>query len=109
MKMKEKQPRPQLPNRFLKFQKDYPEIFDLYEQLGSATRAAGPLDAKTHALVKLGIAAGASMEGAVHSHVRRARAAGCSPEEIRQVALLALTTLGFPRMMTILSWIDEML
>jgi alkylhydroperoxidase/carboxymuconolactone decarboxylase family protein YurZ len=107
--MKKKKPSAKLPSRFLKFQKDYPDIFDLYEQLGAATRSAGPLDAKTHALVKLGIAAGASMEGAVHSHVRRAREVGCSDGEIRQVALVALTTLGFPRMMTILSWIDETL
>ena len=107
--MKRKPPNLNLPNRFLKFQKDYPGIFELYEQLGSATRAAGPLDARTHALVKLGIAAGAGLEGAVHSHVRRAREAGCSPKEIRQIALLGLTTLGFPKMMTILSWIDETL
>ena len=98
-----------LPGRFLKFKENYPEIFQAYETLGRAASDAGPLGKKEISLVKLGIAAGAKMEGAVHSHTRRALEAGASPEEIRHVALLAVTTLGFPNMMAVLSWIDEVL
>src|SRR6266568_4563900 len=71
-----------LPKRYLQFQKRYPQVFQAYDALGAATAEAGPLSDKTRALVKLAIAAGGQMEGAVHSHTRRALEAGCSAEEI---------------------------
>jgi len=98
-----------LPSRFVKFQSTYPELYTAYEELGKRASEAGPLDKKNLALIKLGIACGARLEGAVHSHCRRAIEAGASPEEIRQVALVGVTTLGFPSMMACLSWIDETL
>ena len=96
-----------LPKRYLQFQKTYPQVFRAYDALGAATAEAGPLSDKTRALVKLAIAAGGQMEGAVHSHTRRALEAGCSPEEIFHVALLSTTTLGFPTMMKAFSWMDD--
>jgi alkylhydroperoxidase/carboxymuconolactone decarboxylase family protein YurZ len=98
-----------LPGRYLRFQKDYPEVFKAYDALGTATQGAGPLPPKSRALVKLALAVGARMEGAVHSHTRRALEAGCTPDEIRHVALLATTTIGFPGMMSTLSWMDDVL
>lgn len=98
-----------LPGRFKRFQKDFPEVFAAYDALGNATAAAGPLDGKTRALVKLGIAVGSQLEGAIHSHTRRAIEAGCTPDEIRQVVVLATTTLGFPAMMKALSCADDVL
>ena len=98
-----------IPKRFLKFQKTYPGIAKAYEQMGTATRAAGPLDVKTRALVGLAIAVGARHEGAVHSHTRKALEAGCSPKEIRHAVLLSVTTMGFPNMMAALSWVDDVL
>ncbi len=98
-----------LPARFIQFQKKFPKIFLAYEALGAATADAGPLDEKSRALVKLGIAIGGQMEGAVHSHARRALEGGCSADEIRHVALLATTTLGFPSMIKALSWVDDVL
>jgi 4-carboxymuconolactone decarboxylase len=45
----------------------------------------------------------------VHSHVRRAKAAGASPEEIYH-ALIALTsTIGFPTVSAALSWAYDVL
>lgn len=98
-----------LPGRFLRFKETYPKIFQAYEALGAAAAESGPLSKKEISLVKLGIAAGAKMEGAVHSHTRRALEAGVSPDEIRHAVLLAVTTLGFPSMMAVLSWVDEIL
>ena len=98
-----------VPARYLKFQKTYPNVFRAYAALGVATQDAGPLSKKTRALAKLAIALGARMEGAVHSHTRRALEAGCTPEEIRHVVLLATTTIGFPAMMSALSWVDDVL
>ena len=80
-----------------------------YTALGAASAEGGPLEGKTRALVKLAIAVGGQMEGAVHSHTRRAVEAGCSAEEIRHVALLGVTTIGFPSMMKTLSWVEDVI
>lgn len=98
-----------LPGRYVQFQKRYPKLFQAYDALGNASAESGPLAGKERALVKLALAIGGQMEGAVHSHTRRALEAGCNAEEIRHVALLAVTTLGFPTMMKTSSWIDDVI
>jgi len=98
-----------VPKRFLKFHETYPDVGDAYRTLGDAVRASGPLDAKVQSLVKLGISVGARMEGAVHSHTRKAVEAGCTQEEIRHAVLQATTTIGFPNMMAAMSWVDDVL
>ncbi len=96
-----------IPKRFQKFTDDYPDVAHAYESLGDAVHGAGPLDPKTRALVKLSISIGARLEGAVHSHVRKALTAGVKPDELRHAALLALPTIGLPSMIAALSWIDD--
>jgi alkylhydroperoxidase/carboxymuconolactone decarboxylase family protein YurZ len=98
-----------IPTRFKEFGRKYPEIMEAYEALGNAAQQAGPLDTKTRALVKLGIAVGSWREGAVHSHTRRALEAGCTADEIHHVVLLACTTLGFPSMMATMTWVQDIL
>src|ERR1700736_7031953 len=97
----------QMPARYQHFEKSYPAVMLAVEALGEATQSAGPLDGKTRALVKLAIAVGAAREGAVHSHTRRALEAGCTPDERRQGAGLASTTVGFPTTMAAISWIED--
>lgn len=97
------------PKRFQKFTKDYPSVAKSYEALGDAVHRSGPLDEKTRALIKLGISTGARLEGAAHSHVRKALAIGATPDELRHVVLLALPTIGLPSMMAAMSWIDDIL
>lgn len=97
-----------LPHHFLKFSQDHPQVASAYRALGDAT-AEGPLDAKTRALVKLGMSIGAGMEGAAHSQARKALESGASAEELRHAVLQATTTLGFPAMMRGLSWIEDVL
>jgi AhpD family alkylhydroperoxidase len=87
----------------------FPEVWSAYNRLGEAAAAAGPLDAKTQRLVKLALAIGGACEGGVHSHVRRGLGEGLTPEELRHVALLAVTTLGWPSAVRAHSWIDDML
>ena len=99
----------QLPGRYQDFAKSYPGVMQAVEALGEATRAAGPLDKKTCTLVKLAIALGALREGAVHSHTRRALEAGCTPDELRHVGVLAITTIGFPSTMATMSWVEDIL
>jgi 4-carboxymuconolactone decarboxylase len=98
-----------IPKRFQKFTEDYPDVASAYEALGNAVHSAGPLDEKTRALIKLAISTGARLEGAVHSHARKAIKASASTEEMRQTVLLALPTIGLPSMMAALSWIDDII
>ena len=99
----------QLPKHYIKFQETYPDVWQAYDQLGATVHGAGPLDAKTRALIKLALAIGVSREGAVHAHVRKLVEMEVAPSEIRQVALLAIPTVGFPASMSALSWIDDIL
>lgn len=99
----------QIPKRYQRFTEDYPEVAKAYEHLGDAVHNAGPLDEKTRALIKLAISTGARLEGAVHSHTRKALKVGCTPEELRHVVLLSLPTIGLPSMMAALSWIDDII
>lgn len=98
-----------LPNVYLKFRDGFPGVAKALDGLGEAVDAAGPLDERTARLVKLGLAIGAAAEGSVRSNVRKSLAAGATPDEVRQVALLAITTCGFPLAIAGAGWIDEVL
>ncbi|APE30735.1 carboxymuconolactone decarboxylase [Halomonas aestuarii] len=86
---------------------DYPEVWEAYAALGKACAESGPLDARTRRLVKLALAVGARSEGAVHSHVRRGLEEGESGEALKQVAMLAIPTLGLPSGVAALTWIED--
>lgn len=94
----------QLPETYRQFLQDHDTLGAAYERLGEAAASAGPLDQKCRELIKLGMAAALRAETAVHSHVRRALEAGASAEEVEHTILLGVTTMGFPTMMTALSW-----
>ncbi|MDX1466266.1 MAG: carboxymuconolactone decarboxylase family protein [Halomonas sp.] len=85
----------------------YPEVWSAYAELGRACAEAGPLDARTRRLIKLALAVGARSEGAVHSHVRRGLEEGESAEALKQVAMLAIPTLGLPGGVAALTWIED--
>jgi alkylhydroperoxidase/carboxymuconolactone decarboxylase family protein YurZ len=85
----------------------YPAVWEAFNRLGDTLASAGPLDAKTQRLVKLAIAVGAGLQGGLHSHVRRGIAEGISAEEMRHVALLAISTIGWPSAMARLSWMED--
>jgi 4-carboxymuconolactone decarboxylase len=98
-----------LPVAYREFRSSYPAVAGALDQLGEAVAGAGPLDDRTQRLVHLGIAIGAVAEGAVRSNVRRALDAGATVDEIRHVALLAITTAGFPTAIAGLGWTEEVL
>ncbi len=95
------------PFSYQRFKKEFPDIEKEYDRLAKKCHASGPLNKKTRRLIKLGIAIGSNSEGAVKSHTRRALAIGTSSKEIRQVVLLGLTTIGFPKMIASLNWVHE--
>jgi AhpD family alkylhydroperoxidase len=97
------------PKHYLKFKKLYPGLFAAWEAIGKSVREDGPIDPKTGHLIQLASAAAVRSEGAVHSHVRRALAAGATREEIHHAIMLTAATIGFPAVMAALSWAEDML
>lgn len=98
-----------LPEVYVAFRERFPDVAGAQDRLGAALDAAGPLDPHTRRLVKLGIAIGALAEGAVRSNARKALGEGATPEEIRHVAVLAVTTAGFPTTSAAMAWVDQVL
>jgi alkylhydroperoxidase/carboxymuconolactone decarboxylase family protein YurZ len=86
----------------------YPDVWDAYGDLGKACSHAGPIDGETKRLVKLALAVGAQSEGAVHSHVLRGLEEDVDPDALRHVAMLATPTIGFPKSVAALTWIDDL-
>lgn len=87
----------------------HPQVFQALDSLGAAVRRAGPLDDKTVHLVQLAAAAAERSEGAVHSHARRAIAAGASPDEVRHALIALVSTIGFPNVTAALTWAEDVL
>ncbi|GAB2791912.1 carboxymuconolactone decarboxylase family protein [Halomonas shantousis] len=100
-------PHKQLPSGASEVARHYPDVWEAFAALGEACAEAGPLDERTCRLVKLALAIGARSEGAVHSHTRRGLSESISPEELRQVALLSIPTLGLPNAAAALTWIED--
>ena len=97
----------ELPQPFQDFNKDFPRVAEAYEALAGAAHDAGPLDERARRLVKLSIAIGGRLEGAVRAHARLAKECGVSDAELDHVVLLALTTIGLPSTVAARTWIRD--
>ena len=87
--------------------REYPHFMAAIDALGKAAADAGPLPEKTRHLLQIAAAAAIRSEGAVHSHARRAIAAGAKRAEIQHAVIAATSTIGFPNVMAALSWIND--
>jgi len=99
--------RSELPSPVKGFRDEYKEVWQAFTELGDNCHRAGPLDEKTRRLIKLALAIGAGLEGGTHSAVRNALVAGVTPEEMKHVAVLGITTLGLPSSMRAMTWIGD--
>ncbi|MBI5342295.1 MAG: carboxymuconolactone decarboxylase family protein [Deltaproteobacteria bacterium] len=98
-----------LPKAYLGMKERYGGVMEAVEKMGEALTDAGPLDEKTAQLVQLAAAAAIRSEGSVHSHVRRALAAGAKPEEIRHALVLLTSTIGFPTVAASMTWAGDIM
>ncbi|EGJ51395.1 carboxymuconolactone decarboxylase family protein [Desulfocurvibacter africanus] len=98
----------QLPKNFQRIKDRYGKVIALLDQARDEALKAGPLDEKTGHLVQLTACAAIRSEGGVHSHARRAMAAGATLDEIRHAVLLTIPTIGFPNVAAVLSWLEDM-
>lgn len=95
------------PEWFLHLRSKYNSLLEAVDTLGKAAQDSGPLDEKTAHLIQMAGAVTLRSEGAVHSHARRAKAAGATNEEIEHAAILLTSTAGFPNVSAALSWIED--
>jgi alkylhydroperoxidase/carboxymuconolactone decarboxylase family protein YurZ len=98
-----------LPDVYTTFRERFQDVARSLDHVAQAAERSGPLDERTQRLVKLALAVGSVSQGAVRSNVRKALQAGDNLDEIRQVAVLAITTCGFPTAIAGLGWIDDVL
>lgn len=98
-----------LPRVYVDFNERFPQVAAAQGALARAVREQSPFDEKTERLLTLALAIGAEANGAVRSNVRKAVQHGATVEELRAVALAAITTCGFPTAIAALRWIDEVL
>lgn len=96
-----------IPGTYREFVRRFPSLGRAHEDIAKAAGEAGPLDAKTLALIKIGICVGAGLESALRSHVRRAMQHGATVAEIEQAILLGMNTVGFPRTVAAWSWATQ--
>jgi len=97
------------PSQYTTIMKRYKKVITALDGLGRATKSAGPLNTKNAELIQLAAAAAVRSEGSVHSHARRALAAGAKPDEIRHALIVLTSTIGFPTVSAALSWADDVL
>ncbi|MGM0575320.1 MAG: carboxymuconolactone decarboxylase family protein [Myxococcota bacterium] len=97
---------PKPPSTYKAFVSRFPELGEAWQSIREG-EGKGPLDEKASRLVKLGVAVGAMREGAVHSAVRKAKAAGATREEIEHVVTLAASTIGLPSSVAVWSWMTD--
>lgn len=96
-----------LPQVYVDFTERFPEVAEAQGELARRIREGTPFDEATNRLLKLALAIGSESEGAVRSNTRKALQHGASPDDVRAVALLALTTCGFPTTIAALGWMQE--
>jgi len=100
---------PKYPAQYTNITAKYKGVMKALDSVGKAVKSAGPLNKKTSELIQLAAAAATRSEGSVHSHTRRAMAAGAKPDEIRHALILLTSTVGFPTVSAALSWADDVL
>lgn len=85
---------------FTQFKKEFPEIYAGHEALGKEIHEnSGPLNEKSRWLIKIAVSAACNHKRALETHIRKAKAAGVTDEEVTHALLLVIQTAGFPTFM----------
>ena len=85
---------------FSDFKKEFPEIFAKHEALGKEIHEnTGPLSEKVRWLLKIAISGACNHKRALETHIRKAKAAGVTDEEVKHALVLLIPTAGFPTFM----------
>lgn len=97
------------PGLYQTVNRHHPDYIAALEKLGITLKEMGPLGEKEAHLIQLAASVACGSEGAAHSHTRRALEAGATPAEIRHCVFLLTSTIGFPKTMAGMSWVNDIL
>ena len=82
---------------FTRFKDEFPEVYARHEALGKEIHEKiGPLPESSRWLIKIAISAACTHKRALATHIKKARAAGITDDEIKHALLLLIPTAGFP-------------
>jgi len=82
---------------FTRFKEEFPEVFARHEALGKEIHEkVGPLPENSRWLIKIAISAACNHKRALATHIKKARAAGVTEDDIKHALLLLIPTAGFP-------------
>ena len=85
---------------FTRFKEEFPEINARHDALGKEIHEkAGPLGENSRWLIKIAISAACNHKRALATHIKKAKAAGVTDEQIKHALLLLIPTTGFPTFM----------
>jgi len=85
---------------FTIFKEDFPRVYAKHEALGKEIHEmSGPLPEKVRWLMKVAISGACRCPVALETHIKKARVAGATEEEIQHTLLMLIQTTGFPTFM----------
>lgn len=96
-----------LPKPYIDFKEYFPELAQAFEKLGVCCKEAGPLDARSARMVKMGMAVATGSRGGIKSQARKAMGEGFTIDELRHAAVLAMPSIGFAPVIAAIGWINE--
>ncbi len=85
---------------FTEFKKDFPKVYSDHEALGKEIHEkSGPLAEKARWLIKIAISGASHHFLSLETHIKKAKEAGVTEEEIKHALLMLIQTAGFPTFM----------
>lgn len=85
---------------FTDFKEEFPLIDSKYEELGRVIHEeSGPLKERERWLMKVAISGAAGHLRSLEVHIKKAKEAGVTEDEIKHTLLLLIPTVGFPAFM----------
>ena len=89
------------------FSEQYPDINAALTNLRQTCEKGKHFDEKISMLVKLAVAVGAGFENTVKAHTAKALKMGIPEEQIEEVILINLVTIGYSQAVAALNWVHE--
>jgi alkylhydroperoxidase/carboxymuconolactone decarboxylase family protein YurZ len=94
---------------FTRFKEEFPEVYARHKALGREVHEkVGPLGENSRWLIKIAISAACNHKRALATHIKKAKAADVTDEEIKHALLLLIPTAGFPTFMKAYSVLDNL-
>jgi AhpD family alkylhydroperoxidase len=87
------------------FSIQYPEVNEALNHLRQVCEKSRQFDEKISMLLKLAVAVGAGLENTVKAHAAKALRLGLTEDQIEEVILINLPSIGYAKSVAALNWI----